>query len=219
LLCCARSDFDAEAQAGVEALLHQGIDWTSLLASARSHSMLPLLYERLHGLDAGRIPPEVMASLKGAYYTNLLRNQRLGADLELVVAALREEGMEAIVLKGGTLARTVYADPARRPMVDLDLLVRRGQMERAGTVLETLGYSLSGSEPAHMVAFQQRFGGGLEWLRSREGRVTRLDVQFDLVGVDWCWDAFPVEPDTLWEAARPLDLDGTPACSSRRRTP
>jgi len=211
MLNCARSDFDAEAQAGVEALLCQEIDWASLFASARRHGMQPLLYERLHGLDAGRVPPEVMASLKGAYYTNLLRNQRLGDDLAEVVTALHQEGVEAMVLKGGALARTVYASPAQRPMVDLDLLVRQGQMERAGAVLETLGYSLSSSAPAHMMAFQQRFGGGLEWLRSREGGVTRLDVQFDLVGVDWCWDAFPVEPDALWEAARPLDLDGTPA--------
>ena len=211
LLCCTRSDFDAEAQTGIETILRQGIDWASLLASALRHSLLPLLYDRLQGLDASRIPPEVIAGLKGAYYANLLRNQRLGADLAEAVAALRQEGVEALVLKGGALARTVYAGPAQRPMVDLDLLVRPGQMARAGVVLEALGYQTSRSEPAHMVAFQQRFGGGLEWLRSRGDRTTRLDVQFDLVGVDWCWDAFPVEPGALWEAARPLDLDGTPA--------
>ena len=149
LLWCARGDFDAEARAGVEALLHQGIEWASLLASARRHSMLPLLYERLHGLEGGRVPPEVMASLKSAYYTNLLRNERLGADLVELVAALGQEGLEAMVLKGGALSHTVYPHPVQRPIVDLDLLVRQGQMARAGTVLQTLGYSLSGSAPAH----------------------------------------------------------------------
>ena len=211
LLSCARSDFGEEARASVEALLHRGIDWPSLLASARRQNLLPILYERLRDLDAARVPPDVLAGLKGAYYTNLLRNQRLGADLVEIVTALRQEGIHVIVLKGGALARTVYQSPAQRPMADLDLLVQQEQMARAGTVLEALGYSLSGAIPARMAAFQQRFGGGLEWLRSREGQITRLDLQFDLVGVDWCWDAFPVEPDALWEAARPLDLDGTPA--------
>jgi hypothetical protein len=173
--------------------------------------MLPLLYDRLQAMDAARIPPDVLAGLKGAYYTNLLRNHRLGADLAEVVAALGQEGIDTIVLKGGALARTVYGNPAQRPMVDLDLLVRQEQMAHAGDVLGTLGYHLSGSVPDSMVPFAQRFGGGLEWQRTRKGRVTRLDVQFDLVGVDWCWKAFPVEPRVIWEAARPLDLDGTPA--------
>ena len=98
LLSCARGEFDpealasAEALASVEALLHRGIDWTSLLVSARRHSMLPLLYEWLQAMDAARIPPDVLAGLKGAYYTNLLRNHRLGADLAEVVAALGQEG-------------------------------------------------------------------------------------------------------------------------------
>ena len=210
LLCCARGDFDAGARATVEILLQQRIDWASLLTSARRHNMLPLLYERLRGLGS-RIPPQVLANLKGAYYTNLLRNERLGADLAELVAALGQEGVEVIVLKGGALAPTVYENPAQRPMVDLDLLVRQGQMARAGTVLEALGYHLSGSDQDHIVAFQQRFGDGSDWQRVCEGRVTRLDLQFSLVGADWFWKAFPVMPDALWEAARPLDLQGTPA--------
>ena len=211
LLSCARREFDTATRESVVALLQEGIDWTSLLASARRHNMLPLLYERLRDLDAARIPPDVLASLKGAYYTNLLRNQRLGADLVEVVTALRREGMDVIVLKGGALARTVYRSPAQRPMIDLDLLVRQEQMACASAVIEALGYSLSSTVPAHMAAFQHRFGYGSEWVRAREGRVTRLDLQYVLVGAHWCRGAFPVVSDALWEAARTLDLDGAAA--------
>jgi hypothetical protein len=206
LLCCARREFDASA---VELLLGRGVDWEALLAVAQPHHLLPLLYERLAEVDGGRVPPDVMAHLQGAYYANLLRNRRLGAELAEVIGALRREGVEAIVLKGGALAWTVYASLAQRPMADLDLLVRREQMEQVGVVLESLGFSLPAEMPARRVRFERRFGGGLEWVRSAEGQTTHLDVKHDLLGWDWCRGSFPVESSALWAAASPFDLNGT----------
>jgi hypothetical protein len=214
LLCCARRDADLDdvgALVDHGALVQRSVNWEALLAAARLHHLLPLLCERLAALDGGLVPQAVMAHLRGAYCTNLLRNQRLGAELAEVVEALRGEEVEAIVLKGGALAPTVYQDPAQRPMSDLDLLVRPEQMERAGAVLASLGFRLSASLPARMVRFQQRFGGGVEWQRSAQGELTYLDLHHHLVGVDWCWAAFPVEREAVWAAARPLDLDGAPA--------
>jgi hypothetical protein len=152
-----------------------------------------------------------MTHLRSAYVANLLRNRQLAAELAGVVGTLRREGIEAIVVKGGALAPTVYADPAQRPMNDLDLLVRPEDTDRAGAVLRSLGFALPGALPARMAAFQQRFGGGVEWQRARGGRVTRLDLHHHLVGVDWCWAAFPFDSDALWSAARPLAVDGLEA--------
>jgi hypothetical protein len=152
-----------------------------------------------------------MAQLRGAYGTNLLRNRRLGAELAEVVAALRAEGVETIVLKGGALARTVYQNAAQRPMADLDLLLRREEMERAGGVLTSLGFRLPDLLPVHLVPFERHFGGGLHWLRSRGDRTTKLDVQHHLVKTDWCRASFAVEPDALWASARPLCLGTTEA--------
>jgi hypothetical protein len=214
LLCCARRDVEPAAFGALVnggALEHRSVDWDALLAAARRQGLLPLLYERLGMLDGDRVPPAVMAHLRGAYVANLLRNQRLGTELAEVVEALQRDEIEAIVLKGGALAPTIYTDPAQRPMNDLDLLLRPEAMERAGAVLQSLGFRLSDLIPARMVAFQKRFGGGLEWQRSRGGEVTRLDVQHHLVGIDWCWAAFPIEADALWSAARPLALDGVRA--------
>jgi len=214
LLLSARRDVDPaaiEALVDDGALVHHGVNWDTLQAAARRHHLLPLLYERLAQIGGDRIPADVIAHLRGAYYTNLLRNQRLGAELAEVVAALAGAGVQVIVLKGGALAWTVYANPAQRPMVDLDLLLRPGDMDAADAVLESLGFHLPASLPARMVPYQKRFGTGLEWRRSRGGRTTYLDVQQYLVGVDWCRDSFPVEAGALWAAVRPLVLDGTPA--------
>lgn len=211
LLCCARSRFEGEVKSDARELVSEGIDWERLLALAAKHGLLPLLHARLRDLDGEQIPEAVLARAESVYYANLRRNVLLQDELGEIVRSLREEveeGVEVIVLKGGALAWTVYASPGLRQMVDLDLLVRPEQMERVGPVMEALGFHRSASLPAHMVRFQERLGGGIEWIRERNGKLTRLDVQHDVVGVDWCRRAFTIEAGALWEAARPLDLGG-----------
>ena len=186
LLLCARSQLDDALQVQVSRLLHAGVDWQYLLDLAHQHNLLPLAYDRLRRLDSDLIPSRVMDHLKGSYYTNLLRNRRLQADLVEAISALQRAGIEPIVLKGGALARTVYADPGLRPMTDLDLLVPPQAMERAGTVLASIGYRLSGRLSGQPVAFQRRLGGRLEWLREHDGHPTHIDLQHHLVGIDLC---------------------------------
>ncbi len=209
LLLCARSRFDVAT--GLESLLDQGIDWEELIALGRRHGLLPLAYDRLRRQDGDPVPPEIMARLQDSYYGHLARNVRLQASLAEAVAALQGAGIEPIVLKGGALAGTLYANPGLRPMGDLDLLVPTEAMEPAGAALSAIGFQLARRLSAPMEAFQARFGGGLEWVRQDRLGLSNIDLQHDLVGVDLCRRAFPVEARALWAAARPLDAGGTQA--------
>jgi hypothetical protein len=96
-------------------------------------------------------------------------------------------------------------------MGDLDLLVPTDTMERAGAALSAIGYHLARGLSARMEAFQTHLGGGLEWQRGSDFGLTRIDLQHDLVGADFCRHAFPIEHDALWAAARPLDAGGVQA--------
>ena len=186
----------------------QGIDWALFLETARRNKLLPLAYTRLSNLEPhdGLVPADVLSHLESASYTSAVRNAQLVEELDEVVAALHQADVEVIVLKGGALAWTVYADPAQRPMTDLDLLVRPEQVTQAGVALDAIGFHLSGSPESRLLPFQQQFGGGIDRQRSRYGRIVRLDVQHHLVGVDFVRHAFPVDTDALWAAARPLPL-------------
>jgi len=208
LLYCARSRLDGEAKAGARELVGEGIDWVRLLDLARQHGLLPLLHARLGDLDGEQTPQAVLAHAEGAYYANLRRNVLLQHELGQVVGSLHEEGVEVIVLKGAALAWTVYESPALRPMSDVDLLVLPEQIASVGHVVEALGFHRSALLPARMVPFQERFGGGVVWIREHNGTLTGLDVQHDLADVDWCGRGFSIEMDALWDAARPLALDG-----------
>jgi hypothetical protein len=203
LLCAAGRE---AGEAGLQPLLRRGVDWEYLLDLGLRHGLLPLARERLRRLEPGLVPPPVLDRLERGYYTSLRRNLRLAAGLAEAVAALQAAGIEPIVLKGGALAGTVYPDPGLRPMLDLDLLVPVAAMGRAGSALAAIGYHLPPGLPACPVAFQQRFGGGLDWLRQGGSGPLAIDLQHDLVGVDFCRHAFGLEPAALRAAARPLPL-------------
>ncbi len=210
LLHCARHHLDAEARTAIEELLYQGVDWEDLLASARRHHLLPLLHHRLQELDAGLVPPPVQAHLESAYYTNLLRNDRLLGELRRVVETLQEKGIEAIVLKGGALAETVYANPALRPMRDLDILIHRRDIALARPLLEEMGYHPPETIPARLQDFWWHHGGGLEFSQdSEEGRSTLLDLHWHIVTSEWYRRASAIDVETMWSAARPLALGDT----------
>jgi hypothetical protein len=205
LLLCVRRQ--ASGAAPLRSLLDQDVDWTYLLDLARDHGLLPLLYKRLSPIPGAQVPRDVLARLEAGYYNTLKHNLRLLHTLGQIVAALREGGVEVIVLKGGALAGTLYADPGLRPMSDLDLLVRVEQVDRASTVLGTLGFHRSGGLPTHLIPFQQQIGGGVEWNRGSGVNRILVDLQHDLVGVDWCRGAFRVETEALWASSHPLTLD------------
>ena len=64
--------------------------------------------------------------------------------LREISRALNRAGLDALLVKGAALALTVYADPAARPMGDIDLLVRprEGESERVVAALVASGCTL-----------------------------------------------------------------------------
>ncbi len=212
LLCCARHRLDAETLASVEELLQQGIDWGSLLNRAEQHNLVPLLHHRLQRIASAYLPPDVKDHLQKAYYLALLRGALLLENLQQIVGALRGQGVETIVLKGGALAGSVYRNPALRSMCDLDLLIRREDIDPARLALGRLGYSPPKAIPSALTDFWWKYGGGMEFAPwpSSDHRIG-LDVHWHLLTIEWYRCACAIDVATLWNAARPLDLDGTSA--------
>jgi len=114
-----------------KAALLRGADWDSLIQFAIKHNLAPLLYHRLK-----TIYPSV--KLHKAYLISARRNTRLYNDFSKIINAL--ENIPVIVLKGAHLAQNVYANIALRPMIDLDILVKKTDLLKAGEKLLEMGY-------------------------------------------------------------------------------
>ena len=117
-------------------------DWEAILVEANKHGLAPLLAGKLSVLPAHAKPPEnVRQSLQNALRFSASRNLLLYHGLCQVLEALNEASIHAIVLKGAFLAEGVYENIGMRPMVDVDLMVPRDQLENVANILHRFGFS------------------------------------------------------------------------------
>jgi putative nucleotidyltransferase-like protein len=117
-------------------------DWAEALRQAAQNGVTPLLYHRLNKAEPGpEVPPGALSHLREATVRSAAQSLQFGRDLAQVLEAFRRHGIAVIVLKGGHLAQVVYESFALRTMCDLDVMVRRGDLGRAASVLAELGYA------------------------------------------------------------------------------
>jgi len=142
----------------IQKLSRSTLDWDALLALGRRHSVFPLLYRHLATVVRQDVPPESLNRLKELYQGNTARNLFLLGELERVLHALAERGVTAIPYKGPVLAIAGYGDLSLRRFVDLDVIVRRDDVEQAIDTLTGLGYRvepvLSPSQQAFLIRTQ-----------------------------------------------------------------
>ncbi|MGH7904904.1 MAG: nucleotidyltransferase family protein, partial [Candidatus Dormibacteraceae bacterium] len=90
---------------------------------------------RQGGLQPGLLPARVGDEMEEVVAAESALRGWLDAQLERTARLLAGAGIEVLVLKGPSLARTVYPDPALRPYDDLDLAVREADGDAAAGVL------------------------------------------------------------------------------------
>ena len=98
-------------------------DWSLFTNTARVEGIAPLVHwnfkhEDTTGID---IPTSVKAQLLTEYYNTTAQNQVMFQELERIANVLSDAEIPVVVLKGASLAPTVYPEVGLRPMGDLDL--------------------------------------------------------------------------------------------------
>jgi len=115
-------------------------EWEKIAVVAIAVGLAPLLYWQLTQIDLD-LPPMARAKLAVLRKAHAKRNQEIADQLAEILAACAQKNIAVLVLKGALLAPTVYAEPALRPMNDIDLLFQADDIDQAEVVLEELGYS------------------------------------------------------------------------------
>ena len=116
-------------------------DWARLMRLLAPHGILPLLYHRV-ACSNPVIPMWAEEHLRAAYLSSRAHIFRQEKELSDLLGALAGAGVEALLLKGPSLGRTLYRDPVFRPSGDIDLLVRRDQVPAVRNVLSSLKFAL-----------------------------------------------------------------------------
>lgn len=171
-----------------------GADWRSLIQESDRHGVTPLLYFCVKASGDSHVPPAIIETLRNAYLHSAAANARRYRQLSTILAALKDELIPVIVLKGAHLAEVVYGGMVGlRTMGDVDLLLRREDLQRSRERLLEIGCCQSG-----------------------EGALN-LDIHWNIGDVDLFGNRglavgqFNIDVDGIWERARPAVIGGVTA--------
>jgi hypothetical protein len=115
-------------------------DWDRVIELARRNGVAPVLSSCWKAI--GTVPPPAVSDrVRSIRLASAERNIRLFHELETIFSAFKAAGITVIPLKGAWLAESVYADIAQRSMGDVDLWVKRDDLDAARRVMGSLGYS------------------------------------------------------------------------------
>ena len=143
LLICARPRLDDDAREDLNRLLSSKLDWDYLMTAAQRHALLPLMHHHLSKSQIDLVPPAHAKQLKTVFQENVARNLVLMNELASITHSLQSSGVESFPFKGPVLGFIAYDDPGLRQSIDLDIVVRPTDVERARECLTTRGYSLA----------------------------------------------------------------------------
>jgi hypothetical protein len=190
------------------------VNWTQVVSLARRHGMAPLLHWRL-GQESSQlsIPSDINDTLQHEYYTATVQSMLRDREVKQVVAALSEAGVPVLVLKGTALARTVYPNPALRPMCDADIVVREAQFEQASGVLEQLGYTYRPEPPQRFNPFNTAFTGERSYRRAIGQFSMLMELHCVFLTIELVRRTSGLTLETLWARAVPLEIGEVTAFS------
>lgn len=208
LLCCARTNVDAETVARAKAIFQQTLDWDNLLKTALHHKVMPLLYRQLKTHFNESVPAEFMERLRDYFYLNAARNHLLTEELCEVLELFERNDIRAVPYKGAALAESVYGDVALRQFSDLDIFIHREDVAKVSDLLRRRDYrkehELTSAREAVFIKIE------CEHLFIRdEGRVY-LDLHW---GFAPTYFPFKLDSETMWRRLCSVHLEKTHALS------
>jgi len=199
------------------ARLTQGKDWYAWAPIARLitiHGLGPHLIRSGNTLERSRDLPELMFDwLAERDVLNAQRIDIMHGELAAILAAAAADGISVMPLKGALLTTMPGTDPRRRPMSDLDLLVRPVDRERLGTLLERLNYRRAreaNPRDTHDV-YVDPGGGRVVSLDEHPNNPRRVEVHVELVRHLWSWLDEDQLTEAMWSDATPGEICGFPA--------
>ena len=182
-----RDDYDGPSETAVRLLRRyreEERDWIvrTLPHEAEYHGVVSLLEGTIGALaDRADVPDDV----RRMFVALASRQRHVAAAREKCIdellAAFAAAGIPVILLKGAALAHRIYTSPALRPMVDIDVLVRHVDIERAVRAASTLGYSFASG-------YGSRFAGRVHHLpiatKEQSGFYIPLEIHLDAMSRD-----------------------------------
>ena len=193
--------------------------WVAFRQVVTMHGLAPHLAARLPGSDLGKaMPAATLDWLAAQAGQNADRIRRMHDELGSILARAATAGIEVMPLKGAVLGTVPGADPARRPMADLDLLVRPADRPPMREILVGLGYRHVPERhrrPTHEVFVDPGGGRVIEPDGEHPDNPRKVELHVEVKRHLWGWVDDDDLTDELWRGASRGWVVGQPATLPR----
>jgi hypothetical protein len=173
-------------------------DWDYFVGIAIHSGTASLLHRNLSLIkDLNIIPKKVKLALQQIYFKTLSRNINIYEHFREIVPALSAQNIHVIALKGIFLAENLYKDIGLRHLSDIDLLVRSEEIEKAGNILISCGYSPVDASDKRDFSKKKDYG------------FTKGEVFVELhQNIHPPYESFSVNISEYWDRAQKTIIDG-----------
>ena len=171
-------------------------------AAARAEGLQPWLLHRI-ARSSTNAPDDVRLHLRAATVRLTARALVMAAELGAILRACTAAGLACAPLRGAALAERLYGDACARPAGDIDLLVRRADLDAVEATLGTLGYR----SVDRRAGFAREFSYTLEMARDAHGGIV-VEPHWTLAYPPFA-DALDME--RVWARCRAGRVVGQPA--------
>jgi len=142
----------------------EDIDWQNVLLAANEHAITPLLYSGVNRLEG--IPQSFFDSIERSAVRSTITSDRMAKIQNEIFWRLKEEQINAVVLKGTSVA-ACYRHPEVRITGDIDILIDPADMEKCGEILQQDGFVFEDSSELHAVYRKRQGVVEVHWKVSR----------------------------------------------------
>lgn len=122
-------------------LAREGLKWDAVYAEVARNRMWSVVYYNMKRLQLMELP--FAQDIAEATNKCTIKNMKLTMTLAKVFKLFEDHKIEALVLKGPALSQLIYNNVSMRSSKDLDILVKREQLEEAINLLESIGFQCS----------------------------------------------------------------------------
>ena len=138
--------------------LHPALNWEKFSSYAIKHGVAAVIFNKLSDLELLHLLPNATLDLfKQQYYKTFARNTVLLENFKLVAEQAHKNNIDIILLNGISLINHVYDDIAMRPMVDIDILVKKEDVSQMEKILKSLNYGTNPIVKSKFIEIKEHF--------------------------------------------------------------
>ena len=114
------------------------IDYSYLIGLSEENEVASLLYHNTQ--EVVQVPDTALIRLQNAYHCAIRHNVLNATEVMKVINLLKNDGIEAIALKGSIASDIIFGDIGLYPSSDIDILVEPRALKKADKILTAAGY-------------------------------------------------------------------------------